>query len=142
MHLIQRSSGGATCIATLPWIALLSLSASIELGSSSARVTSVKSAKGLGVTQLERPGPIDRTPGIPGSDKNASDTRTLFFSSHNHAPEDRLARPVPRDICKNFWVGINTGSWHPELAPTSMSRHISRCQHWVPTPSVDTYQYV
>ena len=38
---------GATCIATLPWIALLSLSASIELVSSSARVTSVKSAKGV-----------------------------------------------------------------------------------------------
>ena len=44
------TSGGATCIATLPWIALLSLSASIELVSSSARVTSVKSANSLGVT--------------------------------------------------------------------------------------------
>ena len=35
------------CIATLPWIALLALSVSIELVSSSARVTSVKSTKGL-----------------------------------------------------------------------------------------------
>ena len=39
----------------------------MELVSSSAKVTSVKSQKGL----LEIPGPIDRTPGIPGSDKNA-----------------------------------------------------------------------
>ena len=71
LHLIQIwSPSGAICIATLPWIALLSLSASIELVSSSARVTSVKSAKGVGVTHLETPGPIDRTPGIPGSDKN------------------------------------------------------------------------
>ena len=36
-----------TCIASLPWIALLALSASIELVSSSARVTSVKSQKPL-----------------------------------------------------------------------------------------------
>ena len=55
-----------TCIVTLPWIAILALSVSIELVSSSARVTSVKSQKG----HLERLGPIDRTPGIPGSDKN------------------------------------------------------------------------
>ena len=38
------------CIATLPWIALLALSVSIELVSSSARVTSVKSTKGVFVT--------------------------------------------------------------------------------------------
>ena len=44
------SPGGATCIATLPWIALLALSVSIELVSSSARVTSVKSAKGVVVS--------------------------------------------------------------------------------------------
>ena len=37
------------CIATLPWIALLALSVSIELISSLARVTSVKSYKRLGV---------------------------------------------------------------------------------------------
>ena len=34
-----------TCIATLPWIALLALSISIETVSSSARVTSVKFAE-------------------------------------------------------------------------------------------------
>ena len=46
-------------------------SARIELVSSSTRVTSVKSAKGV-VSQLETPGPIDRTPGIPGSDNYTS----------------------------------------------------------------------
>ena len=50
-----------TCIATLPWIALLALSVSIELVSSSARVTSVKCNQ-RSLTQLERLGPIDRTP--------------------------------------------------------------------------------
>ena len=43
--------GGATCIATLPWIALLASSVCIELVSSSARVTSVKSTKCLSLTQ-------------------------------------------------------------------------------------------
>ena len=57
------------CIATLPWIALLALSVSIEFVSSSARVTSVKSAKGI-LSLLETSEPIDRTPGTPGSDKN------------------------------------------------------------------------
>ena len=41
---------GATCIATLPWIALLALSVHIDLVSSSARVTSVKSTQGVGLT--------------------------------------------------------------------------------------------
>ena len=54
----------------MPWIALLALSVSIELVISSARVTSVRSAKGLSVCEWERTGPIDRTPGTPGSDKN------------------------------------------------------------------------
>ena len=63
-------SDGATCIATLPRKALLTSSVGIELLSSSARVTSVKSAHSLVCTQLERSGPIDRTPGTPGSDKN------------------------------------------------------------------------
>ena len=39
-----------TCIATLPWIDLLALSVSIELVSSSARVTSVKSQQGGSVS--------------------------------------------------------------------------------------------
>ena len=60
-----------TCIATLPWIALLALSVSIELVSSSARVTSVKSAKGVGITHSLTSRPIDQTPGFkPGYDKD------------------------------------------------------------------------
>ena len=41
--------GWVTCIATLPWITLLTLSVSIKLVSLSARVTSVKFQHGLGV---------------------------------------------------------------------------------------------
>ena len=47
----------------------MAFSVSIELVSSSARVTPVKSAKGR-VSELETLRPIDRTPGILGSDKN------------------------------------------------------------------------
>ena len=50
----------------LIWIALLSVSVGIELLSSSARVTSVKSQQGVGVRET-RTHRLD--PGIPGSDK-------------------------------------------------------------------------
>ena len=43
--------------------------ASIESVSSSARVTSAKFQKGLEESDIETPGPIDRTPGTPGSAK-------------------------------------------------------------------------
>ena len=67
MHCLQSwPPGCVTCVATLPWIALLALSVSIELVSSSARFTSVKFQQPLFVSDLERLGPIDRTPGIPG----------------------------------------------------------------------------
>ena len=45
------------CIATLLWIVQLASSVGIELLSSSAGVASVKSAKGLRRTELERLGP-------------------------------------------------------------------------------------
>ena len=48
-------AGRITCIVTLPWI---------ELVSSSARVTSVKSAQPLGLIHSLTSGPIDRTPGL------------------------------------------------------------------------------
>ena len=57
----------------MPWIALLALSVSIDLVSSSTRVTSVKSAKPLGISEFQTTGPIDRTPGTPGSDKKLAD---------------------------------------------------------------------
>ena len=45
----------------------------IELVSSSARVTSAKFHKVLDVcTDIERPGPIDRTPETPGSGKKTN----------------------------------------------------------------------
>ena len=47
---------GATCIATLPWIALLALSVHIDLVSSSARVTSVKSQQGVSRTDRQTDG--------------------------------------------------------------------------------------
>ena len=49
-NMTTRLTGWVTCIATLPWIALLALSVSIGLVSPSARVTSVKFQKRLGVT--------------------------------------------------------------------------------------------
>ena len=61
--------GCVTRVATLPWNALLAISVNIEFVSSSARVTLVRSAKGGSLSQFETTGPIDRTPGTPGSDK-------------------------------------------------------------------------
>merc|ERR1712208_195606 len=56
------SPGFVTSIATLSWIVLLVLLVGIELVSSSTRVTSVKSAKGLIHSFIVREtGPIDRT---------------------------------------------------------------------------------
>ena len=78
------TNSATTCIATLPWIALLALSVCIELISSSTKVTSVKSQKHQWVSDTGiwvlayvtqslmflRLNLIDRTPGIPKSDKN------------------------------------------------------------------------
>ena len=68
---IETEQGKKTVQCThcaLPWIALLALSVSIELVSSSARVTSVKSNQ-RSLTHGRTSGPKDRTPGLPGSDK-------------------------------------------------------------------------
>ena len=71
--------GCVTCIATLPWNALLALSVSIELVSSSARVTSVKSQQ-RSRREWRTSGPKDRTPGLPGSDKNYCDqTKSAMY---------------------------------------------------------------
>ena len=45
--------GCVTRVATLPWNALLALSVSIELLSSSARVTSVKFQQGVSLSERE-----------------------------------------------------------------------------------------
>ena len=49
----------------------MALSVSIDLLSSSARVTSVKFQKHLVLTDGRTSGPKDRTPGLPGSDKKS-----------------------------------------------------------------------
>ena len=57
MHCIGSKVGHQVVSHALLWNALLALSINIEFVSSSARVTSVKSAKGLGLTQF----PIKKT---------------------------------------------------------------------------------
>ena len=75
LHCFQSwPPGRVTGLATWPWIGLLAWSVSIELVSSSARVTSVKSTQRsltYLLTYSLTSGPKDRTPGLPGSDKNA-----------------------------------------------------------------------
>ena len=52
---------------------------SIELVSSSARVTSTKSTKAPGDRQIETPRPIDRTPETPGSGNNKWNNQEVVF---------------------------------------------------------------
>ena len=70
MHCIGSKVGHQIVSDALLWNALLALSVNIEFVSSSARVTLVRSEKGGSLSQFETTGPIDRTPGTPGSDKN------------------------------------------------------------------------
>ena len=72
LALLGSKVGRQVVSLALPWNALFALSVCIEFESSSSRVTSVKFQKGVSVCLLERTGPIDRTPGIPGSDKYIS----------------------------------------------------------------------
>ena len=73
LHCLQSwPPGCVTCIATLPWIAILTLSVSIDLVSSSARVTSVKSAKGVLLTD-GHPDPKIGPQGRLGPIKNSID---------------------------------------------------------------------
>ena len=61
----------------MPGIALLTLSVGIDLVSSSARVTSVKSQQGVSVTDRHPDGHPDTKigPGTTGSDKNGDATK-------------------------------------------------------------------
>ena len=77
---------------TLPWNALWTLSVTIELVCFSARVTSVKFAKPFSLSEWQRLGPID---GTPGSDKN-----TLVWRGR--------ALPVLEDIWRpQNWSKVN-----------------------------------
>ena len=111
MHLIQIwSPGGATCIATLPWIALLALSASIQLVSSSTHQLSQPN-----MTHLERLGPIDRTPGIPGSDKNVLKVQInyciILFFVCKHLP-CYFVQPVHLSMQPFFTLGRQSKKQH------------------------------
>ena len=90
MHYLQIwSPDGATCIsytwiATLPWIVLLTLSVSIELVSSSARVKSVKFTNVTQLlTQLETTRHIDRTR-RPGSHNYTLRVKLHTFGTITH----------------------------------------------------------
>ena len=61
--------------------------------SSSARVTSVKFHKGAGRSDIETPGPIDRTPETPGSGKNiikALDQSGLYTKYSEFLPKSAI----------------------------------------------------
>ena len=59
--------GCITCIVTFPWIALLALLLVLSWYLQKAESHQLYLQN---LPQLERLGPIDRTPGTPGSDKN------------------------------------------------------------------------
>ena len=72
----------------MPRTAILALSASIELGSSPARVTSVVSQEG-GVLKFQATKLTDWTPDLPGSDKNMQQphswlSRLAFLANNVH----------------------------------------------------------
>ena len=69
-HFHFHGSAGLIPKVNLSLRPILASSAGIELISSSARVTSAKFHKAPGGRELERPGPINRTPETPGSGIN------------------------------------------------------------------------
>ena len=103
LHLFKIwSLDGATCIsynciATLPWIVLLTLSVSIELVSSSARVTSVKFQKGVSVSDRDQTHRSDQEApfhSVPKKDKKNSATSSWIFSCY--------PRPLPKWMKKKL----------------------------------------
>ena len=76
-------------MAPLALIANLALSTNIELVSSSARVTSVKSNQ-TSLTDLRTTGPNYRTPGLPGSDKKPEYFLITFFCFGRDPPAPLL----------------------------------------------------
>ena len=112
LHCLQSWLPGCiACIATLPWNALLALSVSIELVSSSARVTSVKFQKGVWRTS----GPIDRTPGLPESDKNQLRAQNVFdFGEGIQNRDVQLWAVGPQWLVEwKLWPDISKGATPP-----------------------------
>ena len=92
----------------------MALSVSIEFVSLSARVTSVKSAQGNSVSQFQTTGPIDRTPGTPGSDKNVTNSSDLIRGIGDGGAKDDANRVFNNSeltksmltksyLCRTFW---------------------------------------
>ena len=95
----------------------------IELVSSSARVTSVKSAQGLRVSQWERTGPIDRTPGTPGSDKKHEQwfRSTLYVQGRKRPTNFVWNYTITRKwVQKCFCIYID---WRSTILPTPINQH-------------------
>ena len=100
-----------TCIASLPWIALLALSASIELVSSSARVTSVKSNQTLLTHSLTywQPDPTIGPQVYLGPIKMGGEVIHLFRSAVGRVERDQLKYSKIRTKDKfvdqfNYWL--------------------------------------
>ena len=108
-----------TCITSLLWISLLALSASIELLSSSARVTSVKSNQ-TSLTEGLTYGPKDRTPGLPGSDKKFQKTKSIYFRNL------LLGGPSPVSTHENVYEGLNAWKCIWRLKCSTQSASIER----------------
>ena len=129
-----------TLIASFPWIAPLALSASIELVSSSARVTSVKFQKPLLVSEWETSEPIDRTPETPGSYKNRNQTwfttihgyiflglllcwrlqgqRTAESDCSSHPVYERTQQVNEGKSSNHVWFAHQAGNWTEENEST------------------------
>ena len=93
LHLQIRPPGLVTCIATLPGFVQLALSVGIDLVSSSARVTSVKSQQGLGLSDGQ-PDP-----------KIGPQVYLGPIKSHKAMDIFRMGvggSPIPKSKCKNI----------------------------------------
>ena len=99
-----------TCIATLPWIALLALSASIELVSSAARVTSVKFQQRLSLTH---------TPCANLTDVTLADEDT------NSILTDNANRAIHGNVLANFGISASGAIWWPNVYPMHVHQHSS-----------------
>ena len=98
------------CIAL---IALLTLSVGIDLVSSSARVTSVKFQQGVWRTDRQTSGPKNRTPGLPGSDKNYDNKMRRLKSS---SPKLYFTYDIYESIVSRNRPNIETRNMRPLFA--------------------------
>ena len=121
----------------MKWIGNGKLSASIELVSSSARVTSVKSQQAVSVSYLERPGHIDRTPGIPGFDNQIwhlisnlegklSKRNCVWDRFSKEHFSNKLDKIISRGCWKQFKPNLVFSSWSAGLQEQKARRRTIR----------------